>query len=74
MITNTILQQLMGPRMNGIMNEITNNDLDHQEIVRKSGVYFDELAALQLPEETRLYRLQRTIFRENRMSHEILNR
>ena len=38
MKTNSVLNQLMGLRMNGIMNEITNTDLDYQEIVRKSDV------------------------------------
>lgn len=51
-------------RMNGIMNEITNNDLGYQEIVRRSDVYFDELAALQLPEETRLL-IDRCISEQN---------
>ena len=64
MKTNSVLNQLMGLRMNGIMNEITNNDLDYQEIVRKSDVYFDELAALQLPEETRLL-IDRCISEQN---------
>lgn len=51
---NTVLNQLMGLRMNSIMNEITNSDMEYQEIIRKSDIYSDELEALQLPEETRL--------------------
>jgi len=54
MKTNTILQQLMGLRMNSIMNEITNSDIEYQEIIRKSDIYSDKLEALNLPEETRL--------------------
>ena len=37
---------------------------EYQEIVRKSDVYFDELAALQLPEETRLL-IDRCISEQN---------
>ena len=51
---NTVLNQLMGLRMNSIMNEITNSDMEYQEIIRKSDIYSDKLEALQLPEETRL--------------------
>ncbi len=53
-MNNTILNQLMGLRMNSVMNEITNNDMDYQEIVRQSDIYSDKLEALQLPKETRL--------------------
>lgn len=51
---NTVLNQLMGLRMNSVMNEITNSDMEYQEIIRKSDIYSDKLEALQLPEETRL--------------------
>lgn len=44
----------MGLRMNSVMNEITNNDMDYQEIVRQSDIYSDKLEARQLPKETRL--------------------
>lgn len=50
----TILDQLMGLRMNSVMNEITNSDMEYQEIIRQSNVYSDNLEALQLPKETRL--------------------
>ena len=40
--------------MNSVMNEITNNDMEYQEIIRKSDVYSDKLDALQLPKETQL--------------------
>ena len=51
---NTISDQLMGLRMNSVMNEITNSDMEYQEIIRKSDIYSDKLDALQLPKETRL--------------------
>ena len=50
----TILDQLMGLRMNSVMNEITNSDMEYQEIIRKSDIYSNKLEALQLPKETRL--------------------
>ncbi|MCM1569994.1 MAG: hypothetical protein NC081_11190 [Roseburia sp.] len=64
MQTNTILQQLMDLRMNSIMNGITNNDKEYQDIVRKSDVYFNELEALNLPKETRLL-IDRCISEQN---------
>jgi hypothetical protein len=48
------LYQLMGVRMNGIMNGITNSDGQYQEIIRKSDEYSDRLEELELPEEVRL--------------------
>lgn len=51
---NSVLNQLMGLRMNSVINEITNNDMEYQEIIRKSDVYSNKLDALQLPKETRL--------------------
>lgn len=50
----TILDQLMGLRMNSVMNEITNSDMEYQEIIRRSDIYSNKLEALQLPKETRL--------------------
>ena len=50
----TILDQLMGLRMNSVMNEITNSDMEYQEIIRKSDIYSNKLEAQQLPKETRL--------------------
>lgn len=50
----TILDQLMGLRMNSVMNEITNSDMEYQEIIRRSDIYSDKLEALQLPKETQL--------------------
>lgn len=44
----------MGLRMNSVMNEITNSDMEYQEIIRRSDIYSDKLEALQLPKETRL--------------------
>lgn len=44
----------MGLRMNSVMNEITNSDMEYQEIIRKSDIYSGKLEALQLPKETRL--------------------
>ena len=51
---DSVLCQLMGLRMNGVMNRIVEADADYQEIVRKSGEYADRLDALELPEEVRL--------------------
>lgn len=51
---DSVLRQLMGLRMNGVMNRIVEADADYQEIVRKSGEYADRLDALELPEEVRL--------------------
>ena len=51
---NTVLYQLMGMRVNGVLNRIVESDADYQEIVRKSGECSDRLDALELPEEVRL--------------------
>ena len=48
------MYQLMGIRMNGIMNGITNNDREYQEIIRKSDSYSNKLETLNLPREARL--------------------
>ena len=43
MAKESALYQLMGVRMNGIMNDITNSDGEYQEIIRKSDVYYYSL-------------------------------
>jgi len=43
---NTLLDQLMGLRMNSIMNEVAKNDTEYQDIRHKSDVYSDQLEAL----------------------------
>jgi len=48
------LYQLMGVRMNGVMNGITNSAGEYQEIIRKSDEYSSKLEELELPEEVRL--------------------
>ena len=48
------LYQLMGIRMNGVMNGITNGDREYQEIIRKSDEYSGRLDQMELPEEARL--------------------
>ena len=48
------LYQLMGIRMNGVMNGLTNSDGEYQEIIRKSDIYSDRLDEMELPEEVRL--------------------
>ena len=54
MAKESALYQLMGVRMNGVMNDITNSDGEYQEIVRKSDVYSGKLERMELPEEVRL--------------------
>ena len=54
MKTESALYQLMDIRMNGIMNGITSNDGEYQQIIRKSDEYSDELEKLELPKEVRL--------------------
>ena len=54
METESALCQLMGVRMNGVMNGITNSDGQYQEIIRKSDEYSGRLEELDLPEEVRL--------------------
>ncbi len=54
METESALYQLMGVRMNGIMNGITNGDGEYQEIIRRSDVYSGRLEEMELPEEVRL--------------------
>ncbi len=45
------LYQLMGMRMNGIMNRITEQDEDYQALLRAVDEYSDKLEALHLPAE-----------------------
>ena len=45
------LYQLMGMRMNGIMNGITQRDEDYQALLRAVDEYSDKLDALHLPAE-----------------------
>lgn len=54
METESALYQLMGIRMNGIMNSITNSDGQYQEIIRRSDEYSGRLEELEMPEEVRL--------------------
>ena len=54
METESALYQLMGVRMNGVMNGITNSDGVYQEIIRKSDEYSGRLEEMELPEEVRL--------------------
>lgn len=49
---NSTLYQLMGLRMNGIMNGITEQDEDYQSLLQEVDKYSDSLEALHLPEET----------------------
>lgn len=51
---DSVLCQLMGIRVNGVLNRIVEADADYQEIVQKSREYSDRLDALELPEEVRL--------------------
>lgn len=48
------LYQLMGIRMNSVMNCITNNDGEYQSIIRKSDEYSDRLNEMNLSKEVRL--------------------
>ncbi len=48
------LYQLMGIRMNSVMNDITNSDGEYQEIVRKSNEYSGRLEKIGLPVDVRL--------------------
>ena len=50
----SVLYQLMGVRMNGVMNGITNSVGEYQDIIRKSDVYSCRLEEMELPEEVRL--------------------
>lgn len=48
------LYQLMSIRMNGIMNDIANDDGKYQEIIRKSDEYSSRLEKLEPPKEVQL--------------------
>ena len=61
---NTILEQLMMLRVNGILNEVQKNDLEYQAIRRQSAACFEALTALNLPRETR-HIIDRYISEEN---------
>ena len=45
------LYQLMGIRMNSVMNGITNSDWEYQAIIRKSDEYSDKLDKMDLSKE-----------------------
>lgn len=47
----SVLSQLMGMRMNGIMNGITEQDEDYQALLQEVDKYSDLLEALHLPED-----------------------
>ena len=64
METESALYQLMGIRMNGVMNGITNSDGQYQEIIRRSDVYSDRLEEMELPEEVRLL-IDRNVSEQN---------
>ncbi len=51
---DSALYQLMDTRMNSVMNGITNNDGEYQEIIRRSDVYSGRLEKMDLPKEIRL--------------------
>ena len=53
MDTKSPLYQLMGLRMNGIMNEITAQDEDYQSLIKKADKCTVRLDDLNLTEETR---------------------
>lgn len=48
------LYQLMGLRMNSVMNGITNSDGEYQAFSRKSDEYSDKLDKMDLSKEARL--------------------
>lgn len=48
------LYQLMGIRMNSVMNGITNSDGEYQAIIRKSDEYSDKLDKMDLSKDARL--------------------
>lgn len=50
---NSLLYQLMAMRMNGILNEVAEQDKDYQATLSAVDPYIDRLKALQLPKETR---------------------
>lgn len=54
MVMEPALYQLMGIRMNSVMNGITNSDGEYQAIIRKSDEYSDKLDKMDLSKDTRL--------------------
>ena len=50
---NSLLYQLMAMRMNGIMNDVAEQDEDYQASLSAADPYIDQLKALHLPKETR---------------------
>ncbi len=48
----SVLYQLMGMRMNSVMNGITEQDEDYQALLRESDECFGRLESLHLPNET----------------------
>ncbi len=50
---NSLLYQLMAMRMNGILNEVAEQDEDYQAALSAVDPYADQLKAMQLPKETR---------------------
>lgn len=48
----SVLHQLTGMRMNGVMNGITEQDEDYQALLREVDEYSGKLESLHLPKET----------------------
>lgn len=67
METESALYQLMGVRINGVMNGITNSDGQYQEIIRRSDIYSGRLEELEPPEEVRLL-IDRYVSEQNALS------
>ncbi len=51
---DSALYQLIGTRMNGVMNGIVSGDGEYQAILRKSDIYSGELGRMDLSKEIRL--------------------
>lgn len=49
---NSVLYLLVGARMNGVMNDITEQDRDYQALLQEVDKYIDKLESLHLPKET----------------------
>lgn len=52
MDNNSVLHLLMGARMNGVMNGITEQDQDYQALLHEVDGFNASLESLQLPRET----------------------
>ena len=50
---NSVLCQLMGLRMNGVMNAVVMSDEEYLAIQKKSSEYSDRLEDMDLPEDVR---------------------